>query len=223
MYSGSAVTIPAATQPALSHKATQTQRDHGLPAFISPNEWTDTPLAPLVRSARCFCSPMPSHVPTSMSPSTLVLAYLALLPSQRLSTDTTPTRLAPAAAAASSCVPTATSATPMACAASAPPSLQVRANHHDASSSDTRCRRSFTLRVHHHASHADGVRCPRTSISPNACQPSRRLPFPAPDAAAALLCAFTMNSGTPMARAASAPSSPQASAYRLDASPSGTR
>ena len=152
-----------------------------------------------------------------MSPSTLALAYLALPSSQRLSTDTTPIHLAPAEAAASSCVPTATSATPMACAASAHPylqvrdstrahlapdaavasscvitnmlappmacaasahpSLQVRANHRDASSSDTRCRRSFTLRVHHHASHAVGVRCPRTLISPNACQPSRRLPL----------------------------------------------
>ena len=43
--------------PALSHRATHTQRDHGLPAFISPHVKTDTLLAPSARGARRFCSP----------------------------------------------------------------------------------------------------------------------------------------------------------------------
>ena len=147
-----------------------------------------------MRSARCFCSPMPSYVPTSMSPSTLALAYLALPSSQRLSTDTTPIHLAPAEAAASSCVPTATSATPMACAASAHPSLQVR----------------DSMRAHLAPDAAVASSCviTNTLAAPMACaasaHPSLQVranhhdacPLPAPDTAAALLRVLTMNSGT---------------------------
>ena len=53
--------------PALPHRAAHTQRDHGLPAFISPHVKTDTLLAPLARGAAASAAPRLSCVSTTVT------------------------------------------------------------------------------------------------------------------------------------------------------------